>query len=167
MSNDKFPLMVYSHPGNEKIEGQGFATHVVHDDDELTQALEGGFHLTIADALKHSKVNDNHGASSTPAIGESLSTEVDKLKADLEEGLKKLETERKELEDAREKVDLDTAAVTKAITNLEKDRDQLNKDRAALDAEVKAVKEGREALDADRKAFETAKAANKPASGKK
>lgn len=145
----EYPKMLYRHGGPDKIEGERFTTLVVNDADEAGRAAEDGFRTTTTEALAE-RADTVAVAQGASAAG--VAAEVDKLKASLEEGLKKLDTERAALQDAtdrlqaeRDKVDADTLAVSEAITQLELDR--------------VALKEGREALDADRKAFDAEKAA--------
>lgn len=48
---DKFPQMVYRHPGTEEIHGNHFATLIVNSEEELSDALANGWYETTTEAL--------------------------------------------------------------------------------------------------------------------
>lgn len=145
---NRFPMMVYAHPGTEKIGRDSFVTHIVESDDELAGALKNGFYHTPEEALKNTKV-----VAKPVATNQALAAEVSELQKQLEEGIAKLDSEREDLAKERAKVDAEAASTALAISNLEKDL-------AALAAEQRAVNEARESLDADRAAFEAQKVAS-------
>ena len=50
MNSNEFPRMVYQAGGTEEIHGGRFATHIVHNQDELDAALADDWHLTTTEA---------------------------------------------------------------------------------------------------------------------
>lgn len=55
MNDNEFPRMLYRNGGPEAIHGGHFTTTIVHEGEQLEQALSAGFHLTTTEAIDVSK----------------------------------------------------------------------------------------------------------------
>lgn len=94
---DKFPQMVYRHPGVEEIHGNHFATLIVYSDEELSDALASGYAETTTGALELKQFGSVADATAAPAkpLPADLPAEFPTTRDGLEELATKLGVEFK------------------------------------------------------------------------
>lgn len=73
---DEFPKMLYRAPGDLRIDGSTFSTHIVADADEQAAALADGWSLTSPDALAAKKAREDAAAAAVEQAAESVAAQA-------------------------------------------------------------------------------------------
>ncbi len=92
---DKFPKMVYRHPGTEEIHGNRFATLIVYSDEELSDALASGYSETTTGALEVQQFGKGESPLPADPLPADLPAEFPTTRDGLEELATKLGVEFK------------------------------------------------------------------------